>query len=67
MWTFPGDKGPTQRVELDTDGDGKVDRWQELSGGRLVREDLDTDHDGKPDRRIHYDAQGHVTRLEALR
>lgn len=67
VWTFPGPGGSTQRVELDTDGDGKVDRWQELAGGRLVREDLDTDHDGKPDRRIHYDARGHVVRMEPLR
>ena len=64
--TFPGPGGAVQRVELDTDGDGKVDRWQELVDGHLVHEDLDTDHDGKPDRRIHYDAQGHVTRLEPL-
>jgi len=67
MWTYPGPGGATKRVEIDTDGDGKVDRWQELEGGRLVREDLDTDHDGRPDRRIHYDAQGRVARLETLR
>jgi hypothetical protein len=54
------------RVEIDSDRDGRVDRWQTWEGGRLRSEELDTSGGGRPDRRIVYDARGSVLRIERL-
>jgi hypothetical protein len=49
---------------LETDRDGRIDRWQDWSAGRLGTEKLDTDGDGRPDRLLRYDADGRVVGLE---
>jgi hypothetical protein len=54
-----------QKVEIDADRDGRVDRWQGWKEGRLTSEELDTDGDGRADRRIRY-AQGKVVGLEPV-
>ena len=59
--------GLVVRVEIDSDGDGKMDRFQDWSTGHLASEDLDTNADGVADRRVVYDTNGRVLRLETLR
>jgi len=53
-------------VELDSDHNGAIDRWQTMGGGRLLEEQLDTDGDGRPDRRLRYGAQGQLLGLETV-
>jgi len=36
-------------MQLDTDGDGKVDAWVTITEGNITRLARDTDHDGRPD------------------
>ena len=46
-----GPNGKPVRGEIDTDGDGRVDRWESFwSDGSLEKVDLDTNGDGKVDR-----------------
>ncbi len=54
------------RVEADSDGDGRPDRWQAWDRGRLVGEELDTDGDGRPDRRLVFGPRGRLLRVERL-
>ena len=58
--------GRAVKVELDTDRDGRMDRWQEWPAGRLAEERLDTDGDGQPDRRLRYGARGEILNLEPV-
>jgi hypothetical protein len=53
-------------VEIDQDRDGRPDRWQSWTKGRLTAEELDTDRDGKPDRRVRYGENGNVLGLERV-
>lgn len=53
-------------VVLDSDRDGRSDRWQTWTRGRLVREDLDTDGDEVADRRLRYADSGDVIALDVL-
>jgi len=46
------------RAEEDTDGDGRMDKWEAFEGGRLASVSFDTMHRGTPDRRIVYGANG---------
>jgi hypothetical protein len=61
------ERGLIVRVILDSDHDGKPDRWQDWSSGRLGTEDIDTDADGQPDRRIFYNQNGRVLKVDPLR
>ena len=61
------ERGLIVRVILDSDHDGKPDRWQDWSSGRLGTEDIDSDADGHPDRRIIYNQQGRVLKMDPLR
>jgi hypothetical protein len=45
-------------VAFDSDGDGRMDRWQRWLSGRLQSEDLDTNGDGDPDRRLLFSSKG---------
>ena len=40
------------RLELDSDRDGRIDRWQHWEKGRLASEEIDTNGDGAADRRL---------------
>jgi hypothetical protein len=53
-------------VEIDQDRDGRWDRWQSWTRGRLTSEELDTNGDGRPDRRLRYGDDGRILRLEPL-
>lgn len=55
------------RVELDTNGDGKTDRWERYEGGTLREAQFDTTFAGAgPDRRLVYDTQGRFVAAEAI-
>jgi hypothetical protein len=58
--------GLVAEVEVDSDRDGRMDRWQRWAQGRLLSEDLDTNHDGAPDRTMRYDPRGKVVALEPI-
>jgi hypothetical protein len=58
------EKGALARVEEDTDGDGRVNKWERHAAGRLVELELDMQGRGFPDRRLIY-ARGGVERVEA--
>ena len=43
------------RVEEDTNGDGRLDKWETYqSGARVKTVEIDENHDGRPDRRLTY-------------
>jgi hypothetical protein len=58
--------GAVVGIEIDSDRDGRPDRFQAWERGRLVREDLDTDGDGKPDRRLVFGPKARLLRVERL-
>jgi hypothetical protein len=45
-------------VEEDTDGDGRVDKWETYEGQRLASVAFDIRHRGTPDRRLVYGKDG---------
>jgi hypothetical protein len=54
------------RAELDTNNDGRVDRWDRYEQGVLREVQFDTTFKAAgPDRRLLYDPQGHFTAAEA--
>lgn len=53
------------RVEEDTDADSRVDKWELYESGILRQLDLDVDGRGRPTRRLVYDPNGNVLRVEA--
>jgi hypothetical protein len=52
--------GVLVRAEEDSDGDGRIDRWETYNGPRLATVAFDTMHRGVPDRRIVYGADSSV-------
>ena len=46
--------GALVRAEEDTNGDGKVDKWETYDHGELATVAFDEDFDGRPDRRLTY-------------
>jgi hypothetical protein len=42
------------RVESDTNGDMRMDRWERFADGAISTAEFDEDHDGRPDRRLTY-------------
>ena len=50
-------------AEEDSDGDGRMDKWETYAGDRLASIAFDTTHRGTPDRRLIYGAGGSA-RLE---
>jgi len=54
------------RVEEDTDGDGRVDKWEFHDGPIVQAVEFDYDHDGKPDERITMAPDGRVTDRQKL-
>jgi hypothetical protein len=60
-------KGVIVRAEQDTNGDGRIDEWQNFSEGRLSELLLDTSQtSGRPNQRLVYAADGSVQRVEAV-
>lgn len=58
------ENGVLTRVEEDTDGDGKIDKWETYSGGTLAIMAIDTKGRGTPDRRLIYQPDGTLSRIE---
>lgn len=56
--------GVLTAVEEDTDGDGKIDKWETYSGGTLATMSIDTKGRGTPDRRLIYQPDGTLSRIE---
>jgi hypothetical protein len=52
------------RVEEDTDGDQRVDRWETYVDGALATASYDTAHRGAPDHRLVYRPDGTLDRIE---
>jgi hypothetical protein len=48
-------KGALISADEDSDGDGRIDRWESYDGPRLAMLQLDTRHRGTPDRRVIYE------------
>ena len=57
--------GVLSRIEEDTDGDGKIDKWETYTGGSLSLLAIDTQGRGTPDRRLVYRPDGSLDHLEA--
>lgn len=58
------ESGLLARVEEDTDGDGKIDKWETYSAGTLAIMAIDTKARGTPDRRLIYQPDGTLSRIE---
>lgn len=58
--------GKLVRVEEDTDGDGRVDKWEQHDGPLVTSVEFDYDKDGKPDERIVFASDGRVTARQKL-
>lgn len=52
----PDDTLTLMAVEEDTNGDGKPDKWEKYTGGRLHTAAFDENGDGRPDRQLTYQA-----------
>jgi hypothetical protein len=55
---------PIERIELDQDGDGRLERVFVYDAGRLREESSDTNGDGAFDRFQQFDASGSLTMRE---
>ena len=53
-------KGLLVSAEEDSDGDGRMDKWETYAGDRLAWVAFDMTHRGTPDRRLIYNADGSV-------
>ena len=50
----PDNPGTLLRVEEDTNGDGRADKWERYTAGMVSSVEFDENHDGRPDRRLTY-------------
>ncbi len=56
--------GVLVRAEQDVDGDGAVDRWETYADGRMRSVAFDFEGAGHPTRRLVYDGDGELLRIE---
>src|SRR3954462_6393602 len=59
--------GKLKLLKYDSDGNGTVDTWSFMDGGRVVRIEIDKDEDGKIDRWEYYDANQKLERVGTSR
>jgi hypothetical protein len=59
------ENGTLIRIEEDTDADGQIDKWETYAAGTLASMAFDSQHRGTPDRRLVYNADGSLNRIEA--
>src|SRR4051812_28016709 len=52
------------RIDIDRNEDGKIDRWEHYAGGKLTSVGSSTRGDGVEDERAFQDAYGNVARVE---
>jgi hypothetical protein len=57
--------GIIARAEEDSTGDGKPDKWEMYQSGTLLSVSLDNDGDGRADRRLTYNGDGQLARIES--
>ena len=57
------EKNVVVRAEEDSDGDGRIDKWETFDGDHLSAVAFDTQHRGVPDRRLVY-GPGGTARIE---
>ena len=50
----PDNPGTLLRVEVDTNADGRADKWERYTAGVVTAVEFDENHDGRPDRRLTY-------------
>jgi hypothetical protein len=50
----PDNPGILLRVDEDTNGDGRADKWERYTAGIVGSVEFDENHDGRPDRRLTY-------------
>jgi hypothetical protein len=50
-------------LTYDRNGDGKIDTWTDMDGGRPLRSRVDLDEDGRIDRWEYYDAAGRLVKV----
>jgi len=60
------EEGRLVRVDEDTDGDGRVDKWEKHDGPTVLSVEFDLDRDGKPDERVTFGSGGVVTSRERI-
>lgn len=59
------ERGVLVRAEQDTNGDGRIDQWQQFKDGRLAELLIDSSQrSGRPDTRLVYAANGSLQRIE---
>lgn len=59
------ESGVIARAEEDANGDGRPDKWELYQTGTLVSVSFDNDGDGRPDRRLTYNHEGQLARIES--
>jgi hypothetical protein len=62
--TAPEGTGPLLRVEEDTNGDGRPDKWERYAREVVQSAEFDENRDGRPDRRLTY-RDGEVVLIES--
>jgi len=55
--------GKLQLLKYDSNGNGTVDTWSYMDGGRILRVEIDTNEDGKIDRWEYYGADQKLERV----
>lgn len=55
-WEYQDEAGVLLRAEVDTNDDGRVDRWEAYEAGAIRTAEFDEDGDGKRDRRLTYNS-----------
>lgn len=57
------EKGQALREQMDSDYDGRVDRWMTFAAGRMAKLELDKNSDGQPDE-FRYYSSGKLARVQ---
>lgn len=60
---YDAQTGRLKLLKYDSDGDGVIDTWSYMDGGRVLRIEVDTDEDGTVDRWEHYGATGKLEKI----
>src|SRR5712671_913664 len=55
--------GKLQLLKYDSNGNGKIDTWSYMDGGRVVRIEIDTNEDGRIDRWEYYGADQRLEKV----
>lgn len=65
--TYDPETGVLRGITYDRNGNGRIDTWTRMEGGRPVSSELDTNEDGVIDRWEEYDEQGRLARAGWIR